>query len=166
MIDFSFWTNLLVNGFFVGALIGAIIGVITWVVTEKGTNVIFVLSVAFIIGLIVGVYMEGGAVLRALSGGPEALLESTEAIRLTLFNSTVGIMHWLFAALALGAAVASLRRAVMGALLGGIIGTLSGMVMILLNTNLKFSLSNPLTEVLIALTCMLLLTIMALNQAE
>ncbi len=166
LLDINFWTNLLVDGFFLGALIGTIVGAITWTVTERGTNIVLILSLSFILGLIFGVYMEGGPLLALLAGGTDAILESTERVRTIVFSSIVGVIQWLFAFLAIGSAVSSLRRAIIGALIGTIVGTIVGMVMLLLRGQFALTMSSTLADVLIAILSMLMLTVLALNQSE
>ena len=165
-VDLNAIFELIADGFWAGALIGLVIGAITWTVTERGSTIVFILSIAFLIGLIIGIYMEGEAFLNLMASDRDVILESSDPVRRTVFSSLVGIIQWIFAFLALGSVVASSRRAVQGGVLGVIVGTICGMILILFSDNFAFSVDNPLANVLIGLASMLLLTVMALNQSE
>lgn len=156
-LDFNAILQLLTEAAQIGALIGILLGTFVFVLTERGTTALpYMLGGALIGGALAFVFF-GTALSTSLQSGAFDVFgtasQNTQArtAAITLYGNIV--LYTLIGA-ALGAAVSSFQRVVVGAFYGLLLGVGSGVVLLLANQQLGITIAGPLATILIAVVCL------------
>ncbi|MFT7584736.1 MAG: hypothetical protein ACI9EW_001158 [Cellvibrionaceae bacterium] len=141
----------ILDGFFLGALAGAVAGASVWTLMERGRFGIVPLSIAAVLGVFVGIYLEGNA-LRAVSGQEwGTFFNGSLEYRAAVFAAVISILGWMLGVMVIGAIVSSYRLAITGFLVGGIMGTLSGILVLVMGREFGFPTNSPITSIVVTI---------------
>lgn len=149
----------IVDGFFLGALIGAIVGASVWTMMERGTFGFFPITVTAILGVLIGLYIEGD-IIRSLSNRDwTTFFSGPVGFREAVFEAVVKIIGWSFSAMIIGALISNYRLASLGFVIGGLMGTLSGILVIVMGSEFGFPVNSPITSIVVAIIAVLLMVL-------
>ena len=149
---------LIQSGFTLGGIIGAIMGSIGYSLSERGNRALATLMLGGVFGLFLGLFMVGGTLLSTFSSMDALFMNANQASN-AAFRSALGVLWFTLVGAAIGGAVSSLGRALIGTIAGLAAGTFAGIILVLLNLEFGFRVTGPIATMLVGIATLLLLVI-------
>ncbi len=156
--------QLIQDGFFLGALAGAIVGTLTWTLMERSNFSLVPLAITALLGLILGIYLEGNNLQVLVDGDWQSFFTGSIATRSDVLATIFRILGWMLGFTVIGAIISSYRLALGGFVMGTISGILSGMLILILGQELGYPVESPITIVLIVIISILLLVLISMSR--
>lgn len=164
-LNLDFIWNMLSAGFFLGGLVGAIVGTSIWTVFQRGSTSLWPILIGGSLGLVFGIIWEGQGFSGAFGADIDAILGQGSSIRTSVVGTVVVILAYVFGFMAIGAFIHNYRRAIGGFVLGGLFGTLAGIMFILIADLVSFPVQSALTPVFVGTLTALLMAFLALGDS-
>lgn len=160
----SFIWQLAQDGFFLGALTGAVLGTLIWTIMERNSFGLIPMTVTALIGLLLGIYLEGD-IIRSLGGQEwETFFSSSVAFRSEVFESVLRIISWTLGLMIIGAIISNYKLALSGFVIGTICGTFAGILIYVLGSELGYPVDSPITALLLAIISIVLLVLVSMSR--
>lgn len=159
----AYLLDILRNGWALGGIIGAVMGAIAWTINERGSSAIGSMLAGAVLGLFVGFFVVGTSVLSNFSSAEAIFMNADQATGSTV-RAILGILWFVLLGTALGGAVVSVGRALLGALAGVFAGTVAGMIITLLRIEMGLNVVGPVATLLVGATCLILIIIMSVGR--
>lgn len=156
--------DLIVSGFFLGALAGAIIGTLIWTLMERTSFSLVPMTATALIGLVLGIILEGDALRSLAAQDWQTFFSGPQALRTQVFSSIISIVGWSLGFMIIGAVISNYRLALGGFVLGVICGTLSGVIILVMGSELSYPVESPITIVLIVVFSIIQLVLISMSR--
>ena len=163
--QFNFILALITSGFSLGGITGILIGAIAWSASEKGGRGVMNMMIGAVLGLIIGFVVVGTGIIDQFTSF-EAILEGGGLSSPNTFGAILRIIFFTLVGMAVGSAVSSFGRALFGGLIGIAAGTISGVLLILINIQAGISIVGPAASMIVAVITLLLVGIMSVGQTS
>lgn len=157
--------RIIIQGLYLGGVVGVLMGIIAWVAGEKGGRSLSFMFGGGVFGLILGFVITGSG-LVSMFGSAEALLLNANQASSATFRAILMILFFTLAGVALGGVMVSFGRAVSGAFIGLLAGTVAGIILVLLNVQVGLNVVGPVATILVGFMTLILVGIMSIGQAK
>lgn len=164
-LSVAYLGDLLVTAVFLMGLNGIILGIIAWSLTDKHGDALMLMMVGGGFGLLIGLLVEGGQIFLQF-GSLELIYENVGRISNQVFEVFLGVLSWTLAGMAVGGLLSSITRALTGAALGFVAGTLAAIILLLARQEFNLNINDTLLTIGTIFVTMGLLVIMGYGQAQ